>query len=168
MHYKKGSGFTLIELMVVVVIIGVLAVLAIVMFRGASDKAKYAGAKIFLKRIYEALEEYHSVYGAYPADVYPNIPPPGLVPDFLDEWPSPERDAFNSQFDYENQTYHGVTCIGVTYLGKDKKHELQWNWGFEHGRVGQIMEIPTGDDLFIVVAKDALTYTKAEAEKVSP
>ncbi len=151
------KGFTLIELMVVVVIVGILAALSVSMYRTASDKARYAGAKIWLKRIYQALEEYYYDYGCYPPDVGPNTPPSNLVPEYLEKWPTPSRDAFHSMYDYENHICGGVRSVGITYLGKDKTHQLQWCWALTHGTVGEIMEIPDGDDLFIVVAQDVET-----------
>ncbi len=59
-------GFTLIELMIVVVIIGLLAALAIPMYHSAAIKAKRSEAKIELKRIWEAMEEYKVDYGSFP------------------------------------------------------------------------------------------------------
>ncbi len=156
--YKKNrSGFTLIELMIVVVIIGVLSALSMSMYRTAARKARYAGAKIWLKRIYQACEEFYYDCGCYPPDVNPGICPPGLCPGYLEQWPKASRDAFGANYDYESHNAAAGMCVGVTYLGKDKQHELQWVWGFNHGTIGQILEIPSGDDLFIVIAQGIQT-----------
>ena len=49
---KSKKGFTLIELMIVVVIIGILAAMAIPVFMQATSKAKQSEAKKILKQIY--------------------------------------------------------------------------------------------------------------------
>ena len=61
------KGFTLVELMVVIVIIGILAALAIPRFMGATNKTKATEYKPILKQIYtmqEAYKQERDVYGA--------------------------------------------------------------------------------------------------------
>ena len=49
---KNQSGFTLIELMIAVIIVGILAALAVPRFMAASTKSKQSEAQTILKQIY--------------------------------------------------------------------------------------------------------------------
>ena len=63
--HKSQKGFTLIELMIVVVIIGILAALAIPRFMRATTKSKQSEAKQILKQIYVMEQAYRQEYDAY-------------------------------------------------------------------------------------------------------
>lgn len=65
---KKSKGFTLVELMVVIVIIGILAALAIPKLLGATSKAKLSEFKPVLKSIYTLQETHFTEAGAYSTD----------------------------------------------------------------------------------------------------
>ena len=64
---KKSSGFTLIEIMVVVVILGVLSALIVPNVIGRPDEARVAAAKLGVQQIGNALEYYRLDNGFYPS-----------------------------------------------------------------------------------------------------
>lgn len=63
--YKKQSGFTLIELMVVISIIGTLASVIIVSLESARSKARDSSRRAALNQIQLALELYRNDHGTF-------------------------------------------------------------------------------------------------------
>lgn len=92
MHRKLSShkGFTLVELMVVVAIIGILAVSGVVVFTGHFDKVRMSNARMNLQDLKVAEEMYYSLYDTY-------------APDITDG-------TFNAMlnFDYTDTTYYKI------------------------------------------------------------
>lgn len=69
LKFKNNKGFTLIELMIVVAIIGVLAAIAIPNFLNYQCKAKQSEAKSNLGSIRTSEEAYLAEYDAYTTDL---------------------------------------------------------------------------------------------------
>ena len=69
---KRASGFTLLELMIIVVIIGILATVAIPTFTGYIYRSRVTEATTFLSEIKQRQESYRDEFGRY-ADVSSSI-----------------------------------------------------------------------------------------------
>ena len=66
---RRKYGFTLVELAVVVVIIGVLAAFAVPRFMASVERSKAAEAFNYLATVQSAQERYHARQGTYAAAV---------------------------------------------------------------------------------------------------
>lgn len=69
---SSEAGYSLLEIMIVVVIIGILALVAIPKFMGVTTRAKMVEAKTMLKQVYTLQQAYyyeHDAYGATPAAI---------------------------------------------------------------------------------------------------
>jgi prepilin-type N-terminal cleavage/methylation domain-containing protein len=63
---NKNRGFTIVELLVVIVVIGVLAAITIVSFTGISQRAVVAAIQSDLSNASKQLKIYNTTYGSYP------------------------------------------------------------------------------------------------------
>ena len=64
--YKKEKGFTIVELLIVIVVIGILATLVIVTFSGIQQRARDTQRQTDINAIQGHLEAYYASTGTYP------------------------------------------------------------------------------------------------------
>ncbi len=75
---KIQAGFTIIELLIVIAIIGILAGLVLNNFQGAQAKARDVQRKTKINSIYGKLEEYYNTNGGYPDGALSTTVLPGI------------------------------------------------------------------------------------------
>lgn len=66
---QRQSGFTIVELLIVIVIIGILATLVIVTFSGVQQRARDAERKTDINAVAGQLEAFYASKGYYPPEV---------------------------------------------------------------------------------------------------
>jgi general secretion pathway protein G len=140
MHKKFQQGFTLIEIMVVLVIIGVMAALIVPRVMGRAADAKVIAAKSDINTIMNALKLYNLDNGRYPTNEQglnalinkPNAAPiPLSYKDggYLEKLPI---DPWGNPYQYQNPGKHGeidVYSFGVNAspsAGEDGKVIGSW------------------------------------------
>jgi type II secretion system protein G len=62
-------GFTLVELLVVIVILGILAAVVVFAVGGITNKGKTSACQIEIRTVNTALQAYYAQNSAYPADL---------------------------------------------------------------------------------------------------
>lgn len=92
--WAKQTGFTIVELLIVIVVIGILASITIVAYNGIQGRAKDAQVDTAVNQIKKALEIYKADNGFYPACgvddggcSYANLSTP-LTPTYLSTLPT--------------------------------------------------------------------------------
>jgi general secretion pathway protein G len=120
---QPNRGFTLVEVMVVVVILGILAVLIVPRVLGRTDEARIAAAKHDIAALMQSLKLYRLDNGRYPTNeqglqalvARPQAQPlpPNWKP-YLDNVP---KDPWGNPYQYLNPGVHGE--IDVFSLGAD-------------------------------------------------
>ena len=133
--HPREVGFTLVELMIVVVIVGVLAVLAVVGFRKLISEARTTEASQMIQSIRVAQESFHAETGTYDdlaagditacvtsvtcAYFYPHKPDGvSTVGDFKASWGLPCGGACNAGTDWLQLAVHppGPVMFGYTTI----------------------------------------------------
>ena len=66
---QSQSGFTLVELLVVIALISVLAAMAIVQYRNSIQRTQEATLKTNLFRMRDAIDQYYADKGKYPSSL---------------------------------------------------------------------------------------------------
>ena len=63
---SRRRGFTIVELLIVIVVIGILAAITIVAFNGVQQRARNAQVIAGVNTYYKAILSYTNVYNTYP------------------------------------------------------------------------------------------------------
>jgi prepilin-type N-terminal cleavage/methylation domain-containing protein len=63
---RKESGFTIVELLIVIVVIGILAALVITTFSGIQQKARNSERQTDINAVHSQVEAYYAQNGKYP------------------------------------------------------------------------------------------------------
>jgi prepilin-type N-terminal cleavage/methylation domain-containing protein len=71
---RKQSGFTIVELLIVIIVIGILAALVLVTFSGVQQKARNTERQTDIKSVASHLETYNAQEGFYPTAANMNDP----------------------------------------------------------------------------------------------
>jgi general secretion pathway protein G len=123
MRARSSAGFTLVEIMVVVVIIGILAVLIVPRVLGRSDEARVAAARHDIAAIVQSLKLYRLDNGRYPSSEQglqalvakpQSTPVPTNWRQYLDSLP---KDPWGNAYQYLSPGVHGE--IDVFSFGAD-------------------------------------------------
>ena len=107
---KNQKGFSLIELMIVVAIIGILAAIAVPNFQRFQAKARQSEAKNMLSGIYTGMRAFHAEWGVYYGD-------------FAMIGFNPNGDlVFNTGVGADSSA--GVTAASINYTGAVENDEV--------------------------------------------
>jgi len=137
---RQCRGFTLVELMLVVIIIGVLAAMVVPRFAGRTEQAKIARAKSDIAAIGLALDLYELDMGQYPsslAELMAKDPPSGLSEEAKARWHGPylkrglPRDPWGREYQYARESQHHQD-YDLYSLGPDGQlgHDDITNWDY--------------------------------------
>lgn len=122
---RKRSGFTLIEIMVVLVILGIMAALVVPRVLGRTDDARRVAAQSDISSVMNALKLYKLDNMRYPTnqqglDALVNKPSVAPIPNnfksggYLEKLP---KDPWGNDYQYQNPGKHGE--IDVYTYGPD-------------------------------------------------
>lgn len=82
---KRSAGFSLVELMIAVIIMGLLTAIAVPIYMKAQTKIQGNDAVSFLTSTAQKLEDYYALHSTYPA----SLSEIGIAEPALDPWGNP-------------------------------------------------------------------------------
>lgn len=120
---KKQTGFTIVELLIVIVVIGILAAISIVAYSGIQDRAENARLQAGMSSLNKAIQLFYSENGTYPltgvgvwrgynSAINDNFIP-GIVPKYINATPQVGLAAQYPTFIYRSDTGQDYKLIYI-------------------------------------------------------
>lgn len=112
----QSQGFTVVEILIVILVIGILAGIVYVNFAGSNEKTYLSRANVEFSTMHNALKLYALQHNDYPADVSRGLPS-GIEEfvtdtDATTDWPNGPWPG--SVYDYDRWTINGVDTYQIS------------------------------------------------------
>ena len=122
----RRGGFTLVEIMVVVIVLGILAAVVIPNLTGRTDDARVAKARSDVSELATVLEQFRLDMRRYPSQIEglgvlrspPNSEDGGLWKGPYVRKPVP-RDPWGNEYRYSSPAPNGIDEYGIESFGSD-------------------------------------------------
>jgi general secretion pathway protein G len=135
MNIRRQVGFTIVELLIVIVIIGILAAITIVAYNGIQQRARDSARTSDISGIQTALELYRADNGNYPSAGTDNVGynlstlSAALVPTYISSIPNdPNTSLTNYQY-VRGAATSGAYGIRISYEARTACHRGVANSG---------------------------------------
>ena len=149
--HANPRGFTLVEIMVVVVIIGLLAALAIPAFQRNQRSAQNTRAINDFRIFVQAFEIYNTQTGSWPADSGGGVVPPGMSGDFkVDTWTA--NTTIGGRWNWDQGRAWATAAVSVTNFTVTDVQLLELDTKLDDGNLtaGFFRKISSGRVSYII------------------
>ena len=152
MAINHKSGFTLVEIMIVVVIIGLLAAIAVPAFKRVMMSSQNARLASDLRTFAGMIETYILETGEYPEDSSSGAIPAGFAP-YIKTGPWNEGPSIGGVWDVEKDQYGITSAIGVHRYTAPNEQIVKFDQDYDDGNLatGNYRKL-TGDRYYYVIA----------------
>lgn len=131
---RKSQGFTLLELLVVVILMGILAAVVIPMFVDHKDAVEQATAFTSMKNIASAMSNYQAANnGEYPPDRNPGQCPVGFAPYLQMDWANDR--PLDGQWDWEKGVFGITAGISIYMPDRTTTYMREMDKRFDNGNL---------------------------------
>jgi prepilin-type N-terminal cleavage/methylation domain-containing protein len=151
----QRRGFTLIEVLIVVIVLGVLATVVIAQFSGVTFDAQQAAFATSARTFIRAAELYKLDHGSYPDAAAPGQVPPGMEPYItVQQWQS--ATPFGGQWDCASDGFGFTFSLGVFFpppvQPQEEEYMLRFDQTYDDGNLdtGSFQQMSNSHFFYVV------------------